>query len=88
MGGASMPRRLLGEVPGQARRTAAQAARGYWRDMSSGPSSPESSGSSSRVLAFQVDPILGSAVLIFGAIGVVVVQLASPPGPPPDFEAR
>jgi hypothetical protein len=40
------------------------------------------------VLAFLVDPILGSCVLIFGAIGVVVVQLASTWDEHPDFEAR
>jgi hypothetical protein len=40
------------------------------------------------VLAFLVDPILGAAVLIFGAIGVVVVQLASTWDQHPDFEAR
>ena len=40
------------------------------------------------VLAFRVDPILGACVLIFGAIGVVVVQLASTWDEHPDFEAR
>jgi hypothetical protein len=40
------------------------------------------------VLAFLVDPILGACVLIFGAIGVVVVQLASTWDEHPDFEAR
>jgi hypothetical protein len=40
------------------------------------------------VLAFLVDPILGACVLIFGAIGVVVVQLASSWNEHPDFEAR
>jgi hypothetical protein len=40
------------------------------------------------VLAFLVDPILGACVLIFGAIGVVVVQLASSWDEHPDFEAR
>ena len=40
------------------------------------------------VLAFLVDPILGACVLIFGAIGVVVVQLASTWDSHPDFEAR
>ena len=40
------------------------------------------------VLAFLVDPILGACVLIFGAIGVVVVQLASTYDQHPDFEAR
>jgi hypothetical protein len=40
------------------------------------------------VLAFLVDPILGACVLIFGAIGVVVVQLASSWDQHPDFEAR
>jgi hypothetical protein len=40
------------------------------------------------VLAFLVDPILGSCVLIFGAIGVVVVQLATTWDQHPDFEAR
>jgi hypothetical protein len=39
-------------------------------------------------LAFLVDPILGACVLIFGAIGVVVVQLASTYDEHPDFEAR
>jgi N-acetyl-gamma-glutamylphosphate reductase len=40
------------------------------------------------VLAFLVDPVLGACVLIFGAIGVVVVQLASSWEEHPDFEAR
>jgi hypothetical protein len=40
------------------------------------------------VLAFLVDPILGASVLIFGAIGVLVVQLASTWDEHPDFEAR
>ena len=40
------------------------------------------------VLAFLVDPILGAGVLIFGAIGVVVVHLASTWDQHPDFEAR
>jgi hypothetical protein len=40
------------------------------------------------VLAFLVDPILGACVLVFGAIGVVVVQLASSWDQHPDFEAR
>jgi hypothetical protein len=40
------------------------------------------------VLAFLVDPVLGACVLIFGAIGVVVVQLASSWDEHPDFEAR
>jgi hypothetical protein len=40
------------------------------------------------VLAFLVDPILGASVLIFGAIGVVVVQLSSTWNEHPDFEAR
>jgi hypothetical protein len=40
------------------------------------------------VLAFLVDPILGACVLIFGAIGVVVVQLSSTWDEHPDFEAR
>jgi hypothetical protein len=40
------------------------------------------------VLAFLVDPILGSCVLIFGAIGVVVVQLASTWDEHPDYQAR
>jgi hypothetical protein len=40
------------------------------------------------VLAFLVDPILGACVLVFGAIGVVVVQLASTWDEHPDFEAR
>jgi hypothetical protein len=40
------------------------------------------------VLAFLVDPILGACVLIFGAIGVVVVQLASNWDDHPDYEAR
>ena len=40
------------------------------------------------VLAFTVDPILGALVLIFGAAGVVVVQLASSWEDHPDFEAR
>ena len=40
------------------------------------------------VLAFLVDPILGASVLIFGAIGVVVVQLASSWNEHPDFETR
>jgi ABC-type protease/lipase transport system fused ATPase/permease subunit len=40
------------------------------------------------VLAFLVDPILGACVLIFGAICVVVVQLASTWDEHPDFEAR
>ena len=40
------------------------------------------------VLAFLADPILGACVLIFGAIGVVVVQLSSTWEQHPDFEAR
>jgi hypothetical protein len=40
------------------------------------------------VLAFRLDPILGACVLIFGGIGVVVVQLASSWAEHPDFEAR
>jgi hypothetical protein len=40
------------------------------------------------VLAFLIDPILGACVLIFGAIGVVVVQLSSTWNEHPDFEAR
>jgi hypothetical protein len=40
------------------------------------------------VLAFAEDPILGALVLIFGAIAVVVVQLASTWNQHPDFEAR
>jgi hypothetical protein len=40
------------------------------------------------VLAFLVDPILGACVLIFGGIGVVVVQLASSWNEHPDYEAR
>ena len=40
------------------------------------------------VLAFLVDPILGACVLIFGGIGVVVVQLASSWEDHPDFETR
>jgi hypothetical protein len=40
------------------------------------------------VLAFLVDPILGASVLIFGGIGVVVVQLASTWSEHSDFEAR
>ena len=40
------------------------------------------------VLAFLRDPVLGACVLIFGAIGVVVVQLASTWDEHPDFEAR
>jgi ABC-type protease/lipase transport system fused ATPase/permease subunit len=40
------------------------------------------------VLAFLVDPILGACVLIFGAILVVVVQLASTWNEHPDYEAR
>jgi hypothetical protein len=40
------------------------------------------------VLAFLVDPVLGAGVLVFGAIGVVVVQLASSWDEHPDFEAR
>ena len=40
------------------------------------------------VLAFLVDPVLGACVLIFGAIGVVVGQLASSWDQHPDFEAR
>ena len=40
------------------------------------------------VLAFLVDPILGACVLVFGGIGVVVVQLASTWDEHPDFEAR
>jgi N-acetyl-gamma-glutamylphosphate reductase len=40
------------------------------------------------VLAFLADPILGACVLIFGAIGVVVVQLSSTWDEHPDFEAR
>jgi hypothetical protein len=40
------------------------------------------------LLAFLVDPILGACVLIFGAIGVVVVQLSSTWDQHPDFEAR
>jgi len=40
------------------------------------------------VLAFLLDPVLGACVLIFGGIGVVVVQLASNWDSHPDFEAR
>jgi hypothetical protein len=40
------------------------------------------------VLAFLADPVLGACVLIFGAIGVVVVQLSSTWNEHPDFEAR
>ncbi|MBB3674287.1 hypothetical protein [Modestobacter versicolor] len=40
------------------------------------------------VLAFLADPVLGACVLIFGAIGVVVVQLSSSWDTHPDFEAR
>jgi hypothetical protein len=40
------------------------------------------------VLAFLVDPILGACVLVFGAIGVVVVQLGSTWDQHPDYEAR
>ena len=40
------------------------------------------------VLAFSLDPILGACVLIFGGIGVVVVQLAGTWDEHPDFEAR
>ena len=40
------------------------------------------------VLAFLRDPVLGACVLIFGAIGVVVVQLSSTWDQHPDFEAR
>jgi hypothetical protein len=40
------------------------------------------------VLAFLVDPVLGASVLIFGAIGVVVVQLAGTWDEHPDFQAR
>jgi hypothetical protein len=40
------------------------------------------------ILAFLLDPILGACVLIFGGIGVVVVQLASSWSEHPDFEAR
>ncbi|MGY2079833.1 hypothetical protein [Modestobacter sp. SYSU DS0657] len=40
------------------------------------------------VLAFLTDPLLGAVVLIFGAIGVVMVQLASTWNQHPDFEAR
>jgi hypothetical protein len=40
------------------------------------------------VLAFAEDPILGASVLIFGAIGVVVVQLSSTWNEHPDFETR
>jgi hypothetical protein len=40
------------------------------------------------VLAFLVDPVLGACVLIFGGIGVVVVQLAGNWDEHPDFEAR
>ena len=40
------------------------------------------------VLALLVDPILGACLLIFGGIGVVVVQLASTWDQHPDFEAR
>jgi len=40
------------------------------------------------VLAFLADPILGACVLVFGGIGVVVVQLASSWDEHPDFEAR
>jgi len=40
------------------------------------------------VLAFLVDPILGACVLIFGGIGVVVVQLGATWNEHPDFEAR
>jgi hypothetical protein len=40
------------------------------------------------VLAFLLDPILGSVVGIFGAIGVVVLFLASTWDQHPDFEQR
>jgi hypothetical protein len=40
------------------------------------------------VLAFLVDPILGACVLVFGAIGVIVVQLGSTWDEHPDYEAR
>ncbi|MGY1841255.1 MULTISPECIES: hypothetical protein [unclassified Modestobacter] len=40
------------------------------------------------VLAFLADPLLGAVVLIFGAAGVVVVQLSSTWDEHPDFEAR
>ncbi|WP_222195412.1 hypothetical protein [Modestobacter italicus] len=40
------------------------------------------------VLAFLTDPVLGAVVLIFGGIGVVVVQLSSTWSEHPDFEAR
>jgi hypothetical protein len=40
------------------------------------------------VLTFRIDPILGASVLIFGAVGVVVVQLSSTRDQHPDFEAR
>jgi len=39
-------------------------------------------------LAFTADPILGALVLIFGGIGVVVVQLSSTWDEHPDYEAR
>jgi hypothetical protein len=39
-------------------------------------------------LAFRLDPILGSLVGIFGAIGVAVVALASNWDQHPDFEQR
>jgi hypothetical protein len=40
------------------------------------------------VLAFLIDPILGSVVGIFGAIGVVVLALGSTWDEHPDFEQR
>jgi hypothetical protein len=40
------------------------------------------------VLAFLVDPILGSLVGIFGAIGVAVLALGSSWDQHPDFEQR
>jgi hypothetical protein len=40
------------------------------------------------VLAFLLDPILGSVVGIFGAIGVVVLALGSTWDQHPDFEQR
>ena len=40
------------------------------------------------VLAFLADPVLGACALIFGGIGVVMVQLASTWEQHPDFEAR
>ena len=40
------------------------------------------------VLAFRLDPVLGACVLVFGGIGVVVVQLAGTWDQHPDFAAR